>query len=89
MTINAMVAGGAAVENKGDAISDRVNDIRNVAAHAVRTASRVTYTTAYMLSYGVVFATVFVARSLPLENPVGHGIVDGGRAARDALGRQH
>jgi hypothetical protein len=47
--------------------------------------SRLTYTGAYALAYGVVYATVFVARSLPQENPVMHGFRDGGQAAMDEL----
>jgi hypothetical protein len=34
-----------------------------------------------VLAYGVVYATVFVARSLPQENPVMRGFRDGGWAA--------
>jgi hypothetical protein len=52
---------------------------------AVRGVSRVAYNGSYWLSYGVVYATVFVAHSLPQENPVMHGFRDGARAAVDAL----
>jgi hypothetical protein len=45
------------------------------------------YSGAYALAYGVVYATVFVAQSLPQENPVMHGFRDGGRAAMDELSR--
>jgi hypothetical protein len=38
-----------------------------------------------MLSYGVVYATVFVAKSIPQENPIVEGLIDGGRAAIEAL----
>ena len=38
-----------------------------------------------MIAYGVVYATVFVARSIPQENPIVEGFIDGGRAAIDAL----
>jgi hypothetical protein len=47
--------------------------------------SRVVYSGCYALAYGVVYATVFVAQSLPQENPVMHGFRDGGRAAMDEL----
>jgi hypothetical protein len=38
------------------------------------------------VAYGVVYATVFVAQSLPQENPVMQGFRGGGRAAMDELG---
>jgi hypothetical protein len=44
-----------------------------------------TYTGSYILAYGVVYAAVFIAQSLPQENPVMHGFRDGGRAAMDEL----
>jgi len=43
-------------------------------------------TQSYALAYGVVYAAVFVAQSLPQENPVMSGFQDGGRAAIDELG---
>jgi hypothetical protein len=53
---------------------------------ALQTISRMIYTGSYALAYGVVYATVFIAQSLPQENPVMHGFRDGGRAAMDELG---
>ena len=38
-------------------------------------------------AFGVVYATVFVAQSLPQDNPVMHGFRDGGTAAMDELSR--
>lgn len=52
---------------------------------ALRGVSHLAYTGAYWLSYGVVYPVVFVAHLLPQENPVMHGLRDGGRAAMDAL----
>jgi hypothetical protein len=40
---------------------------------ALETISRMVYTGPYVLAYGVVYATVFIAQSLPQENPVMHG----------------
>ncbi len=48
--------------------------------------SRLTYTTCYAVSYGVVFPSLLIARAVPKENAIIHGIVDGARAARDAVG---
>ena len=53
---------------------------------ALQTMSRMIYSGSYALAYGVVYATVFIAQSLPQENPVMHGFRDGGRAAMDELG---
>jgi hypothetical protein len=47
--------------------------------------SRLTYTTCYAVSYGVVFPTLLVARAIPKDNAIVHGLVDGALAARDAL----
>jgi hypothetical protein len=38
-----------------------------------------------MMSYGVVYASVFVAKSIPQDNPIVEGFIDGGRAAVEAL----
>ena len=51
----------------------------------LQTMSRMIYSGSYALAYGIVYATVFVAQSLPQENPVMHGFRDGGRAAMDEL----
>jgi hypothetical protein len=51
----------------------------------LQTISRMIYSGSYALAYGVVYAAVLVAQSLPQENPVMHGFRDGGRAAMDEL----
>jgi hypothetical protein len=53
---------------------------------ALEAISRMVYTSSYVLAYGVVYAAVFVAHSLPQENPVMRGLRDGGRAAVDEAG---
>jgi hypothetical protein len=50
-----------------------------------RFVSRFVYTTCYTISYGVVFPTVLVARSVPKNNPIVHGLVDGAHAALDMV----
>ena len=52
---------------------------------ALETISQMFYTGSYVLAYGVVYATVFVAQSLPQENPIIRGFRDGGKAAGDEL----
>ena len=51
----------------------------------LQTMSRMIYSGSYALSYGVVYATVFVVQMMPQENPVMHGFHDGGKAAMDEL----
>ena len=48
--------------------------------------SRLTYTTCYAVSYGVVFPTLLVARAVPKDNAIVNGLLDGARAARDSVG---
>ena len=52
---------------------------------ALETISQMFYTGSYVLAYGVVYATIFVAQSLPQENPIIRGFRDGGKAAGDEL----
>jgi hypothetical protein len=47
--------------------------------------SRLTYTTCYAVSYGVVFPSLLVASAVPKDNAIVNGLVDGARAARDAI----
>jgi hypothetical protein len=51
--------------------------------------SRLTYTTCYAVSYGVVFPTLLIARTVPKDNAIVNGFADGARAARDALNGQY
>jgi hypothetical protein len=52
---------------------------------AGRFLSRFVYTTSYTFSYGVVFPTVMIAKSIPANNAIVHGFVDGARAASDMV----
>jgi hypothetical protein len=51
----------------------------------LQTISRMIYSGSYALAYGAVYAVVFVAQSLPQENPVINGFRAGGGAAMDEL----
>jgi hypothetical protein len=76
--------GGARTVSKRAA---KAQDMASEAGYStLQTMSRMVYTGSYALAYGVVYATVFVAQSLPQENPIMHGFRDGGRAAMDELG---
>jgi len=48
-----------------------------------RFLSRMVYTMSYSFSYGCVFPVAFVAKSIPANNAVVNGMVDGARAAND------
>ncbi|RUL83951.1 hypothetical protein [Tautonia sociabilis] len=54
---------------------------------ASRFARRFVYTTTYTVSYGVVFPCVFLAKSVPVNNAAGRGLIDGARAARTRVDR--
>ena len=66
---------GRCVECQGDG--------GHVVPAAGRFLSRTVYTMSYSLSYGFVFPVAFVAKSMPADNAVMHGLVDGARAAND------
>ena len=44
------------------------------------------YNTSYGISYGVVLPALFIARAIPKNNAVTNGLIDGARAAFDAIG---
>jgi hypothetical protein len=85
-------------EQVRDTVADAMRDAADSAAqHAtamkdaiadsgpVRLLSRFTYSTAYALSFGIVYTAVFVTQLLPKDNPVMHGFRDGADAARDSV----
>jgi hypothetical protein len=45
------------------------------------------YNGSYALAYGVVYPIVFIAQSLPQENPMMHGFRDGSQAVMDVFAR--
>ena len=47
--------------------------------------SRFVYTTSYTVSYGVVFPAMLLAKSIPADNALVHGFVDGAQAASDMV----
>ena len=67
------------------AAKEGAEDARTTAADALPAAgqmvSRLVYNTCYALSYGVVFPTVLAARSIPTNNALVHGFIDGAHAA--------
>ena len=49
--------------------------------------SRFVYTTSYSLSYGVVFPAMLLARAVPKDNALVHGLVDGAAGGEGYGGR--
>jgi hypothetical protein len=62
---------------------------RATAADALPAASQflstAVYKTCYSISFGIVFPTVLLARSLPKNNAAVHGFIDGAQAAIDMI----
>ncbi len=74
-----------AVQTATDSAVDAKATLEKSLPAAGRFVSRLVYTTCYSLSYGVVFPTVWVARSIPPDNPVVNGLAEGAKAAIDAV----
>ncbi len=51
--------------------------------------TRLTYTTCYAVSYGIVFPSLFVARAVPKDNALINGLADGARGPRRDPHRSH
>ena len=45
--------------------------------------SQVTYKTCYVISYGLVFPSAWIAHAVSKDNALVHGLIDGARAAKD------
>jgi hypothetical protein len=75
-----------AMQSAAESIGQGAAAAREAAATAIPSAgqfaNRMLYTTCYAVSYGVVFPLALVALSVPQNNPLVHGIIDGSRAAR-------
>lgn len=84
-----MESAGGAVQSAVQAARDGAADARARVAETMPAVtgfiSRFVYTTSYTLSYGIVFPTMLVVSIVPKENAVVHGLVDGGRAAKDTV----
>jgi hypothetical protein len=71
------------------AAKDGAEDARATAAEALsapgQMLSKFVYKACYTVSYGVVFPSAFVARSIPKDNALVHGLIDGAHAAMDMV----
>ena len=75
-----------------EALKDAAGAIGNGEAQAGAQApsargpvSKVVYNLSYGVSFGVVLPFALVASLIPVDNPLGHGIMDGARAAVDKV----
>jgi hypothetical protein len=76
----------AAVEAAKEGASDAVEAAGRALPVAGGVLSKLAYNTCYTISYGVVFPSVLLARSVPQNNAMVNGLVDGAKAAMDMVG---
>ena len=74
-----------AVQTATDSVADARASLEKSLPGAASFMSRLVYTTCYSLSYGVVFPTVWIARSIPADNALVNGLTDGAKAAIEAV----
>jgi hypothetical protein len=74
-----------AVQAAKDGAADATSAVQKAIPAASRFLSRFVYTTSYTFSYGVVFPAVLIARSIPSDNALVRGLIDGARAASDTV----
>src|SRR4051812_27216753 len=78
-----------AMEKAVEAARGGASEAREAAARALPEAnsllSKLAYNPCYAVSYGVVFPSVLLARSVPQNNAVVHGLIDGAHAAFDLV----
>jgi hypothetical protein len=78
-----------ALDTAVKATQEGAEKARATAAEAIPAAgeflTRAVYKTCYSISFGVVFPTVLIARSIPKNNAVVHGLIDGAQAAKDLV----
>lgn len=70
-----------AAEELRDSAGGAVAELEDTLPATSRFVSRCVYSTFYVLSYGVVFPTMFVADSVPGGVPIVNGLLDGANAA--------
>ena len=88
-TTDPLKAVADAMEAAVQAARDGAADARETAEKALPIAAnmlaKLAYNACYSLSYGVVFPTMLLARSVPRDNAVVHGFIDGAKAAVDMV----
>jgi hypothetical protein len=95
-TDSAAATGSDPLKVVADAMDAAVEAAKEGAERAKATASdiipaagqfltRAVYNTSYAISFGVVLPAALIARVIPKENAVIHGLIDGAQAAIDAV----
>ena len=76
-----------AVQDASKSAAQHATAVKDAIAETgvIQTVSRFTYSGAYAISFGIVYAAVFVTQFLPQDNAVMHGFSDGAQAAMDSL----
>jgi hypothetical protein len=74
-----------AVKAAKDGAADAKATVGKMLPAAGHFVSRFVYTTSYTVSYGVVFPAMLLAKSIPSNNAVVHGLVDGASAASELV----
>jgi hypothetical protein len=78
-----------AMDAAAQTAQEGIREARTAVSDAVPVASQfmsqAVYKTCYTISYGVIFPSLLLARSIPKENAAVHGLIDGARAAIDMV----
>jgi hypothetical protein len=76
-----------ALEAAVQAAKDGASNAREAAAGFLPESgsflSQIAYKACYAVSYGLVFPSVLIAQSIPHNNALVHGLIDGAHAAKD------
>ncbi len=76
---------GTAMQAARDGAADARATVDRAIPAIAEFTSRLVYTTSYAISYGVVFPALMVARAIPRDKALVHGLVDGARAATEMV----
>ncbi len=78
-----------AMDAAAQSATEGIREARTVVTDAVPVAgqylAQAVYKTCYTISYGVIFPSLLIARSLPKDNAAVHGLIDGAHAAIDMV----
>jgi hypothetical protein len=75
----------AAVEAAKQGAAKAGETATGLAPAAGQAISSAVYRTSYAISYGVVFPAMLIARAIPGNNALVHGLIDGAKAAMDTV----
>ena len=73
----------AAVQAAKEGASNAREAATNMLPESGSFLSQVAYKTCYAISYGLVFPSTLIAQSIPQDNALVHGLIDGAHAAKD------